>query len=319
MRWLVVGDGLHYLKALRAIGEQELAILEPDREKNRAAWTVVGKGGAYESIEDVRKAPDVVVICTPPADHVADIQRWPGANLVVVPPLVPSLEAKDALIGAIKRDRMGMVACPLRFHTGIQGLAQLHRNGHFGDVFKVTASGGYPVTRYQGTWRGQRAQGGGLFWDHAGLLDVLRWAFGPPLVERAGKFGQIEEADIEASAHAILHFQSAVAFVELFVVVPEAEPRMGIQLVGPKADRPPFMSPPVLLDPSGDAQAADAAVWAQAYQAEVTHWRKAIAGEEEPVQDFGGGLAMVEILQGLDASAEKGLGVKFQRDAQVAT
>lgn len=314
MRWLVIGDGLHYLKALRAIGEAELAILEPDREKNREAWAIVGKGFAYRTLDDMRKAPDTVVICAPTAERMAEVERWsPTANVIVAPPVALNLDAKEAVIKMAKRDRIGLTACPLRFHPGVQRLANLHQGGHFGDVFLAYAKAGYDLTRYAG-WRGQKAQAGGMLWDHADLLDVLRWAFGPPALLRASMLGGLEGADVEAVVHAVIQFQACVVVLEAFVTQPGTPYQAGLQLVGPKGDRPPFMLPAQSVDGSGAHLEADAAGWRIAYEQEVGHWRKVFAGEEDPVQDLMGGLQVVEFLMSMDASAAKGMGVQFNRE-----
>lgn len=308
MRWLVVGPaGLPALRALRAIGELELACVLPRAHRDEGRF-VCGKRNTVESWDDA-PAYDTVILASDPGDRVADITRATGANIIVQPPLALTLADRAAIDAAIKRERVGMMSLPLRFHPGMGVMANLHKNGHFGDVYLAKAQAGHPVDRYAGR---RRAQVGGLVYDHADLLDVLTWAFGPPTSLRASAHGALDGSDLEAAVHGVLQFPATLATLELVVLQPGLPYRMGLQFVGKGADRPPFVIPALAPDGTSHLE-ADAAGWDTAYQAQARHWREAIAGTADPQTPFVVGWQTVELAQAVYASAEAGMGVTFKR------
>jgi scyllo-inositol 2-dehydrogenase (NADP+) len=168
---------------------------------------------AYPSFEEVIADPDVdlVVVASPNDQHapqsIAALRA--GKHVVVDKPMCLSLAECDAMIAASRESgKVLSVFHNRRWDGDFQTALQVMNEGRLGEVKWIELSWGR-LGAYR-TWRGQKASGGGRFWDlGAHLLDqllIFYKDFKPESVYLRKQY-DFEGADVESEALAILTFE----------------------------------------------------------------------------------------------------------------
>lgn len=193
----VVGMGvgqLHVLSWLEVAGASVVALVEPDADRRAQAgrdWNLP----AFATLDELLDAGvDIVDLCTPPAQHEAQIVQCLDAGVQVIceKPLVDSLAACDRLEAAAQRaaEASGVGLMPIlqyRFGPGAAQARALVDAGLTGRLFTASASTWwrrdqdyYDVAPWRATWQGAL---GGTVVNHAVHMHDLLTHIGGPIVE----------------------------------------------------------------------------------------------------------------------------------------
>jgi predicted dehydrogenase len=189
MRFLVVGTGSigqRHCRNLVALGQEVLAW---DLDERRRALTAEIAGVAVMPTQHDAFAarPDAVVVCTPPAHHVAVARRAidAGAHAFVEKPIAHESGAVPALIAEAARCGVRLaVGFNLRLVPSLARVRALLDAKRIGRVLSVRAEfGAYlpdwrPGRDYRDGYAVSAALGGGILLDAIHELDYLGWLFG---------------------------------------------------------------------------------------------------------------------------------------------
>jgi predicted dehydrogenase len=189
MRLLVVGTGsigLRHCKNLAAMGHEVLA-WDTDAGRLREAGAIAGVSAAPGLEGGLARRPDAVLVCTPPASHVA-IARMAieaDAHVFVEKPIAAaSDEVPDLLDEAKRRARLVAVGFNLRFLPSLREVKALLDSGRVGRVLSARAEFGFylpawrPRRDYRDNYAVRREEGGGILLDAIHELDYLGWLLG---------------------------------------------------------------------------------------------------------------------------------------------
>ena len=222
-RLLIVGCGsigARHARNAVTLGAGDIGIVDVDVQRRATVAQEVG-GRGFESLEAALDwQPEVAVICTPPAQHVAAARACveAGCDLLVEKPLSASLEGIDELSAAITHHDAGAaVAYQLRFHPAISRLRALVRGGTLGRLLVIRAEFGQylpdwrPSRDYRETYTAQASQGGGILLDASHEIDYVRWIAG----DISGVFARAEHLsdlslDVEDTAALVLRMERGV-------------------------------------------------------------------------------------------------------------
>ncbi len=220
MRFLVVGAGsigLRHCRNLAAMGHQVLA-WDADPGRLREAGAIAGVSAAPGLDQGLARRPDAVLVCTPPASHVAIARMAVEANahvLVEKPIAAASDEVPDLLDEAKRRARLVAVGFNLRFLPSLREVKALLDSGRVGRVLSARAEFGFylpawrPRRDYRDNYAVRREEGGGILLDAIHELDYLGWLLGD-VVEVFCACGHVSDlaGDTEDLAEITLRFAS---------------------------------------------------------------------------------------------------------------
>ncbi|MET0852720.1 MAG: Gfo/Idh/MocA family oxidoreductase [Candidatus Rokuibacteriota bacterium] len=189
MRLLVIGTGsigMRHGRNLVALGQDVTAWdADPARLAGLAALPGVTRAASLEA--GLAARPDAVVVCTPPATHVALARHSveAGAHVFVEKPIAPVSDEVPELIDLARRHgRVLIVGFNLRFLPSLARVKALLDAGRIGRVHAVRAEFGFhlpdwrPGRDYRDNYAVSREQGGGILLDAIHELDYLGWMLG---------------------------------------------------------------------------------------------------------------------------------------------
>jgi len=220
-RFLVVGTGsigTRHARNLLALGHE---VSGWDAEAGRladACRAVPGLRAAAGLEPGLAARPDAVLVCTPPAAHVAVAKQAveAGSHLFVEKPVAHVSDEVPTLLDTAKRaGRLVLVGFNLRFLPSLRRVKALLDAGRIGRVHSAHAFFGFhlPAWRsgrsYADNYAVSAAQGGGVLLDVIHEVDYLGWLFGQAaeLVCAAGHVSALS-GDTEDLAEVTLRFAS---------------------------------------------------------------------------------------------------------------
>ena len=219
MKFLIAGTGSigqRHLKNLQALGH-EVLVWDADPAQLAAARALGGMvvAGLDAGLE---RAPDGLLVCTPPASHLAIATRGVLADVhvFVEKPLAADPTGVDELIAlARKRSRVILVGCNLRFFRSLRRVKSLIEEGRIGRVVSARADCGFylpswrPGRDYRQTYSARAHDGGGILLDAIHEFDYLQWLLGDvtEIFCIAGRWSRLE-IDVEDLAEVSLRFAS---------------------------------------------------------------------------------------------------------------
>jgi scyllo-inositol 2-dehydrogenase (NADP+) len=180
--------GLSHCALLRAHPEVELAGI---CDSSGIALGVLTRYTGLRGFTDYREMLDqceldAVVIATPSKSHAALVDDCLDRSLSVFCEKPFTLDADDSERLAQRASQLG-VATHVGYHNrSVAAFAEVKRlldAGAIGTVTQVLGEAYGPVVLRPkgGTWRSQRAEGGGCLYDYAAhVIDLLTWYLGPP-------------------------------------------------------------------------------------------------------------------------------------------
>jgi len=202
-----------YLEALPELPELELcALVEPDpaRAARARCLGVPVRASVCELLER-RDAPDVAVVCTPPATHAEVVQPLirGGIDCLIETPLATHPE--DARRLATTAERLGRTLCTaarLRAFAGLTRAAALVREGRIGRLSYVETTLTTKLDA-RASWRGDPLISGGGVWMDRGpdAIDAVETLAGPierikMVEEEREQRGAVEDEVVVEAEHA---------------------------------------------------------------------------------------------------------------------
>jgi len=221
LKGLVVGGGSigsRHLHNLSVLGVADLALVEPDNQRQEALCQEIGLIGFHGLEQGLNWGPDFVAIATPTHLHAAqalEVARR-GFHLFVEKPLAHMEDNLVELADEVKRKGLiTLVGCNMRFHPGLMKVKGLLDQEAIGRVVAARVEVGqylpdwHPEEDYRKGYSAQRSMGGGIILDAIHEIDYVRWMLGE--VEQvacfAGKLSHLE-IETEDTAALLLRFSS---------------------------------------------------------------------------------------------------------------
>jgi len=309
VNWLIIGAGSigrqHLQLLSKLVPKDKFAAVDPD-PRARESVAELCQGRVAERLEDTSK-PDVVLVCSPTNlhwTHAMEAARS-GAHVIIEKPVALDHHGEAELIAALG-DRVGIVACPVRFHPGMAAIKTMLERGDAGMPRRAMAWYGHylplwrPGSDYKASYSADPKQGGGLFLDRIHELDYLRWLFGEPWAVVRAELGYRQARElgvgIETSARATLDYEGVHVALRLDCLSPTYE--CGLAVKG---------STGTLFWEYAPQDAPGGPVWwahevARIRQAE--HWLRVLKGEEPPAQTITDGYRVLRTALACYAAAE---------------
>jgi predicted dehydrogenase len=222
MRFLVVGTGSigqRHARNLAALGQDVLA-WDPDERRRAQTAEIPGVAVMASQAEALAARPDAVVVCTPPAHHVAVARSAldAGAHVFIEKPIAHESAAVPALIAeAARRGVRLAVGFNLRLLPSLARVRALLDAKRIGRVLSARVEfGAYlpdwrPGRDYRDGYAVSAALGGGILLDAIHELDYLGWLLGDAdEVVAATEHASDLAGDTEDLAEVTIRFASGV-------------------------------------------------------------------------------------------------------------
>ena len=277
---------------------------------------------------------DAVSVCLPNFLHAPisiDALNAGKHVLCEKPPSRSAQEAKAMADTAVENDKTLMYALVQRFDGSTQTLKQLVREGELGEIYFGKAGyvrrRGVPVGR-EGWFVDKERSGGGALIDigvHA--LDCVWWLMGSPRpVEVMGTsyshFGHLVpddiKYDVDDATFAQIRFENGATIVLETTWALNLPGDNYIKIAGTKAGA--TLSPFTLYTEEDDKE-LDKSLSApsiNSFDEEVKHFVGCIVDGQEPISSAEQGIMLMQMLDGIYESAEKGRSVPIA-DLSIAT
>jgi predicted dehydrogenase len=324
LRCAVVGCGsigARHARNLRGLGVSAIALCDVDRRRAERLAHEIDAGAATDDLRLLLAGhrPHAVLVCTPPASHLALATRAveAGAHVFCEKPLAPSLEGVDALLDlARRRRRFIMMGMCYRFHPALGRLRERLAGGVVGRVLGAQLWSGqylpdwHPWADYRSEYSARRALGGGVLLDSIHSFDLVRWAFGEP-AEVVGLVGKVSDLDIDTEdlAAAIVRLESG-AIVEVHVDYLQRHRQSRCEVIGAEGSLVwEATGPGIRWRRAGDeAWTVEAVACApnDMYVAELAEFIDCVAAGRPPTLDGAEGRATLALAAAVRASAETG-------------
>jgi predicted dehydrogenase len=176
-----------------------------------------------ETFKDYRKmidsaGLDAVLVATPTSSHfdAASYALEHGLHVFVEKPLCldPGQSGRLAEL-ARKAGRANQVGYHNRFIGTFREVRRLVQAGALGEVYHVSGSAfGQVVIRPKsgGTWRSQKAEGGGCLHDYAShVVDLMNFVMGPPEKVLGAHLRSIYSANVEDAVYATFRYANGAS------------------------------------------------------------------------------------------------------------
>ena len=183
-----LGFGRAHIPAFQANGCEVVAVCQRDESAARKIADAHGVKHVFTRWEELldRARPDIVVIATPPHNHlaIAEAAFSRGAHVLCEKPIALTAEEGTRLVAAAARaGRVAMTGFNWRFPAAMQTLQALVAEGAIGRPFHIDArwlGARWAAESAAATWRMDRAQAGhGALGDMGvHVVDLVRWCFG---------------------------------------------------------------------------------------------------------------------------------------------
>jgi len=321
-RFLVMGAGSigqRHCRNLAALGQSVLA-WDPDADRRAQAGAIEGVAVSSGHAEALVTRPDAVVICAPPAHHVALAREAlaGGAHVFVEKPIAPESRGVPELIDeAASRGRALAVGFNLRVLGSLRRVAALLDAKRVGRVLAVRCEfGGYlpdwrPGRDYRDNYAVSAALGGGILLDAIHELDYLGWLFGDAR-EVSATADHVSDlaGDSEDLAEVTVRFTSGV-LAQVHLDYLQRAYRRNLQIIGESGvivwDYPthtvtvcgPAAEPEVedLREIDGEPN--------RMYLEEMRHFIRCVEGLERPLVDGRESLRSLRLVEGAKLSARE--------------
>jgi predicted dehydrogenase len=329
LRFAVVGCGSigsRHARNLRALGAPEVALCDLDQARAVRLATEIGSDVATEDLTALLTTyrPHAVLVCTPPASHLAVVARAveAGAHVFCEKPLAPSLEGVDDVLALVEqRERFLMMGMCYRFHAGLRRFHQRLAGGTVGRLLGGQLWSGeylpdwHPWADYRTEYSARRVLGGGVLLDSIHSLDLVRWAFGEA-VEVSGMLARVSdlEIDTEDLAAALVRLEDG-AIVEVHVDYLQRYRQSRCEAIGSegnlvwdadenvlrwrRAGEPGWSSERITIEPN------------DMYVAELCEFIDCLTSERVPALDGQEGRATLALAEAVRTSAETGRRVQL--------
>ena len=234
--------GLRHMKNLTVLGHAVPIVYDPDSGKAEDVLNIDRKTRlTRDEAEALREPCDAVLICSPPVEHLRQLQKVLdcGRDAFVEKPISHSLEGTTDLVKKVEKDgRVVLVGCNLRFFSSLKRVKQLIDSGAVGRPLSARVYGGFylpywrPHLDYPENYSAQAKLGGGAILDFIHELDFMRWLFGEPVevMCMAGTVSQLT-IDTEDLVAAIIRFESGLV-AELHLDYLQPTYRRGVEILG---------------------------------------------------------------------------------------
>jgi len=325
MRFLVVGTGSigqRHCRNLIALGHAVLAWdVDPGRIMEAGAVPGVTGPGSLEA--GLAARPDGVLICTPPASHVALARRAlaAGAHLFIEKPIAHVSDEVPKLIDEAERcGRLLAVGFNLRFLPSLRRVKALLDDKRVGKVLAVRAEfGSYlpdwrPGRDYRENYAVRAAQGGGILLDAIHELDYLGWLFGE-VAEVLCAAGHVSDlaGDTEDLAEVTVRFESG-ALGQVHLDYLQRAYRRNLQVIGDTGvitwDYPTHTVTVLAPDTRPEAMSAADGDANDMYVEELRQFIRCIEGRESPLVDGREALRSLRLVEAARTSARDGRWVR---------
>lgn len=322
MRFLVIGTGsigARHCRNLAALGHEILA-WDEDPLRLHEVETLQGVKAVMGLEHGLAMRPDGVLVCTPPASHVALARAAldAGTHLFVEKPLAAASGDVPALLEeAEQRGRIVAVGYNLRFLSSLKRVKSLLDAKRVGKVFSVRAEFGFylpawrPGRDYRTNYAVSAALGGGVLLDAIHEFDYLDWFFGDvsEVFCTAGHWSKLE-GDTEDLAEVTVRFRSGV-LAQVHLDYLQRVYRRNLEVIGADGvivwDYPTQTVTVHSPGPEGREEHASATDGApeEMYVEEMHHFVRCIEGREAPVVDGQGALRSLRLVEAAKASARQ--------------
>lgn len=157
-------------------------------------------------------ALDAVVIATPTKLHFPMVKSalMRGLHVFVEKPFCLHVEeGRELVCLAQEQGVVNQVGYHNRFIGIFREVRRLLEQGVLGDVFHVLGEAYGPVVLKQksGSWRGEKAEGGGCLYDYAShVINLLNFLVGPPRSVAGTVLKSIYSSDVDDAVYATLYY-----------------------------------------------------------------------------------------------------------------
>jgi len=245
MRFVLIGAGsigLRHASNLTRLGHSISLVSDPDPTRIEEVRKLAPEAqGTSEESQALAHPCDAVLICSPPADHLRqlNIALEYGRDVFVEKPLSHTLKGTaEAVAKAEKDGRIVLVGCNLHFFSSLLRVKQLLDSGAVGRPLSARVYGGFylpywrPSRDYRMSYSARAALGGGVLLDFIHEMDFMRWLFGEPVevMCMAGTTSQLA-IDTEDLVAAVLRFESGL-MAELHLDYLQPTYRRGVEIIG---------------------------------------------------------------------------------------
>lgn len=331
MQIFVIGCGSIsqvHMQNLRALGVKNILAFDQLPERLDEAVRKFGVTPCRSIEEGLTRAPEGVLICTPPRDHVAtaSLALEAGCHLLIEKPLSDSLDGVDDLLALARaKECMILMGYNLRFHRGMRKVKALLETNTIGRILAIRAEFGYylpnwrPRQDYRTNYSARADLGGGIILDATHEIDYVRWLAGEveSIACMAGHLSRLE-MDVEDVAVLTLRLQGgALADVHLDCV--QQDYSRGCRIIGEKGTLTwDFRLKPVegeylregvhlfLSDEKQWKRMAPASDLNEMYQEELLHFLSCVRGETAPEVDGLTGRRILEIALAAKQASDSG-------------
>lgn len=190
MKALVVGGGSiggRHLKNLKALGVDELGLVEIDAQRRGTLATEFGIRQFASLGDGLDWLPDLAVICSPTylhAQQALEVARQ-GCHLFVEKPLSHTPDGLGELGALVERGKLiSFVGCNMRFHPGPSKVKELLEKNACGKIHFARIHAGFylpewrPNSDYRSNYAAREETGGGCILDCIHEIDLARWYLG---------------------------------------------------------------------------------------------------------------------------------------------
>jgi predicted dehydrogenase len=183
-----LGFGRAHIPAFQANGCDVVAVCQRDETGARKIADAHGVKGIFTRWEDLleRARPEIVVIATPPHNHlaIAEAAFARGAHVLCEKPVALTADEGQRILASAERSgRVAMTGFNWRFPAAMQTLHALVAEGAIGRPFHIGVrwlGSRWAAESAAATWRMDRTQAGhGVLGDNGvHVVDLVRWTFG---------------------------------------------------------------------------------------------------------------------------------------------
>lgn len=171
--------GRRHARLLKARGDLEVQVCEPDAGTARLAFEQFGETPLFASYDEVlASGPEMVLVATPHQLHCEQTVRALAQNVHVLceKPMSDNLpDAQRMAAAAESSSAILNIGFSLHYHPVVERLRELIRDGVLGTIAQVHYRVGSYITLVNSGSRYQSRMEGALLMDYAHQPDILYW------------------------------------------------------------------------------------------------------------------------------------------------